>query len=183
MVGLMLGAGPTSTAAVRRAGSSPVPIVNRANTTVTAQGGGVYRIAKTGGADGAFDASAVSAVGLPGDFTLKMVLSTPNDSQLGWLGVNSDPLTDNDYISGDFGVLLSTGEWYIYESGGNPASFTDNATAVWIARRGTTLTYRQGATFAGAAISRTVPDVPGTLYFDSSIQDTTAVVDVTLTIP
>jgi hypothetical protein len=159
-------------------GPAAIPIVNRINTTVTPLEDGVYRVQKTGGTDGPFDGSAVSSEGLSGDFVLKMFLSTPNDSQLGWLGVNSDPLTNDDYTSGDYGLLLSGGVWYVYESGGAPDSFVSTGEPIWIKRVANTLSYGQGATLETATFLARTVFTSATLYFDSSIQDQTAVIDV-----
>lgn len=156
-----------------------LPIVNQVNTTVTNQGGGVYRIAKTGGTLDVYDASAVSAVGASGDFTLK-IDKTATINQVGILGMNSDPLTADTWQSVDYGLLWSSGSWYVYESATNPATFADNGETAWIRRVGTTLSYLLGNVLETAVVQRTVNGATGTLYFDSSIQDTTVLIDVSL---
>jgi hypothetical protein len=143
-------------------------IVNNANTTVTYQGGGAYWVEKTSGA-AAYDAGAVSNVGVAGDFVLRLLpIANTTDSMA---GVNSDPLTDNTLSSIDFGfAFVGTTSASIYESGGFISTGNALSTYYWIWRTGTTLGYGTGAdlTTAQASPFRTTIS-SATLYFDSAL--------------
>lgn len=146
-------------------------IANNNNTTVTYRGGSVYEIEKTSGAN-AYNAGAVSSVGMTGDFVLRLrPLIYTNDSL--W-GVNADPLTNDDYASIDRAFDINSMTLAsAYESGGQVVSAFTIATYLWIWRTGTTLGYGTGAdlTTAQASPLRTVTD-SNTLYFDSALFQT-----------
>lgn len=155
---------------------SPADVVNNANTTVTPLGGGEYTIEKTAGTDGAYDASAVSTTSFSGDFLLRARLLTEGaNSNLTMVGMNSDPLADNNYASIDYAWAWAHGSdtWWIYQGGTMILQFLAPATYVWIWRQGTSLKMGRGATLADAAAS---PDQSltssATLYFDSSLWST-----------
>lgn len=161
-----------------------VVISNHANTTVTSLGGGVYRVEKTGGGAGAPDASAVSSVGLTGDFVLRIQMLQTNKEMS--VGINDDPLTDN---------LASSinRAWYFNASaacaprendiGAGPAAAYTTAQYRFIRRVGTTITYLVGATadVSVATLVATGTAQAGTVYFDSTLTDLNGKVDVLLT--
>ena len=156
-------------------------IVNNTNTTITHLGSGVYNVEKTSGATATYNAGAVSSTGATGDFVLR-IKGTPGVS--GWgqaVGVNSDPLTDDDYASIDntFVYIPNTDQLSIMESGTNVVTGLANSTYAWIWRIGGTLGYGRGATLGAAQASpdRTVAS-SGTLYFDSSLPLTADKVEV-----
>jgi hypothetical protein len=158
------------TLALKPAAAAPantVAISNNANTAVVHAGSGVYWIEKTAGS-AAYDASAVSAIVLGFDFTLRLKpLVYVNDALL---GVNSDPLTNNDYASIDFAFDIgSLTAASIYESGGQVVSGSSISTYWWIWRTGTTLGYGTGADLATARASplRTTTS-SANLAFDSA---------------
>jgi hypothetical protein len=147
-------------------------IVNHNNTQVLASGGGVFTVEKISGAVDTRDAGAVSQIGLTGDFVLRLKHLSTIDN-LAWnAGMNSDPLTDDDYASIDFSWFYtpSSALWTVGESGAFPTANFADATYAWIWRVGTTLGYGRGADLATAQASpdRTVT-TSATLYFDSSI--------------
>jgi hypothetical protein len=64
---------PTSSCAPAAvAALSTAVIVNNANTSVVDLGSGVYTVEKTGGSTASYDASAVSTVGMAGNFVLRI---------------------------------------------------------------------------------------------------------------
>jgi hypothetical protein len=147
-------------------------IVNHNNTQVLASGGGVFTIEKISGAVDTRDAGAVSSAGIAGDFALRLKHLSTIDN-LAWnAGMNSDPLTDDDYASIDFSWFYTPSStlWTVGESGAFPTGNFADATYAWIWRSGTTLGYGRGADLATAQASpdRTVTS-SATLYFDSSI--------------
>lgn len=159
-------------------------IANHANTTVAAQGGGVYRVTKTGGVNGSADASAVSATAMPGDFTIRIqTLQTNKD--IGF-GVNADPLTDDSYTSIDRMLLFTAGAAVVvYENGSSvvaPASYVTSQ--YWFIRRtGSAIEIRVG-TSTDIALSSLVANftsLSGTLYFDSSLLGSSGAADVLIT--
>lgn len=137
-------------------------IANRANTTVT--GTGPQTIQKTGGANSTYDSSAVSSVGIAGNFVLQLSDGGygANGSAVG--GMNADPLT-NDSFSGIDYFWLSVGTGWQLQGGGGilPGAYA------WIWRVGTALGMGRGATLATA---QAAPDFTttdsNTLFFDSS---------------
>lgn len=141
-------------------------IVNAANCTVTAGAGGTLVVAKTGGADGTFDASAVSDAGIDGPFVLWV---KPPASGLFYVGVSADPLAGIAPSSIERAVQINGAIWRASDSGfPKPASFPV-ATYVWMRRAGGVIDYLSGPTLAGAVVRRSIPD-PGTrLFFDSAI--------------
>ncbi|MES2337818.1 MAG: hypothetical protein V4537_06975 [Pseudomonadota bacterium] len=153
-----------------------VAIVNRANTIVTDLGGGRWRIAKAGGGDGAFDASAVSTAAIAGDFVLWASSSVPTIST--FVAVSADPTESNGYTTLDYAAQIYHDEIDIYERGTFRPPIVARDAAVWIARIGTTLTYRTGARFGSAVLRRTVTGVTAPLYFDSSLASANSVIDV-----
>ncbi len=157
---------------VEAAPSSSYAIVNNANTQVLHLGSGVYSVEKIS-ASGAYDADAVSTVGMAGDFVLRLKNISNGSPVNAWLaGVNSDPLTDSNFTSIDYAFLYNqtSGQWGIYENGGAVAVNLGNDTYAWIWRAGTTLGYGRGADLATA---KAAPDrtqtTSATLYFDCSI--------------
>lgn len=141
-------------------------ITNHANTTVG--GAGLFTVKKTGGVAATYDASAVSTT-LSGDFVLRLKSIT---SVGNWAaGMNSDPLTDDNFTSIDFAWLFDAGtaSWGVYESGGAIAAGLSGAYA-WIWRTGTSLGYGLGLTLAAAQASPTRTTVSSAaLAFDSSM--------------
>lgn len=156
-------------------------LVNSAATTVTSEGGGVFRIRKTGGDADSFDASAVSTIGYGGDFRLSAAsLSGTPDFHI---GMNSDPGADDGDLTLDYSVqVYGDGRGYLHENGKLVMSFQIDG-QVWMWRDGTTLKLGTGPDFqtaSTAGVVRTITGVTTTLYFDSSFKSATSDVRVTL---
>lgn len=160
-------------------------IVNNNNTLVTHIGDGVHIIQKTTGTAG-YDASAVSSVGLGGDFVLRIKITGTPTGNYG-AGMDNAPTGSDSYDAIDHEWFRNTGlaEWYVFENSAGPitAAFTD-ATYAWIWRTGTTIGYGRGATLATAqaAPDRTVTD-SATLFFDSTFFDVGERLEVKLVFP
>jgi lysophospholipase L1-like esterase len=162
---------PTPTAITSNAGTD---IVVTDNATL-----GLKIITKAAGTNG-FNADAVSAAGFSGDFTLKFYPGQHNKDVL--CGVSANPTADSSYNSIDYAVYFEPAGATIYESGTphDTDILYDYQRPFWIARRGTTLTYRQGFDFDAATVIRTVTSVSATLKFDSSLFQVGAVAKVSL---
>jgi hypothetical protein len=159
--------------------ADPVVIANNANTTVAALGDGGYSVEKTGGVNGAYDASAVSALGCAGDFILRIKNIATGEYMV---GMNTDPTTDNNYTSIDYWWAFYGGLYWQTNGGANGMA---SAPFAWIWRTGTNLYFGTGATFEDvlAAPNSVVADVVATLYFDSSLFATGAKFEAHLLIP
>jgi hypothetical protein len=156
-------------------------IANRANMTVAAQGSGVYRFTKTGGVV-AYDASAVSNEAFTGDFTIRInPLQTNANCDI---GPNSDPLTNDSYISLDRSIQFrNDAKVFFRENGGASlgSGVTLTTAQYWfINRTGTTVTAWMGASpdFALATLQYTFTALSGPLYFDSGCETGSAAFDV-----
>lgn len=148
-------------------------IANRANTTVAAQGAG-FRITKSGGVNGAFDASAVSAT-VAGDVLLR--LDPPaNTAHRAMLGLSLDPTVDNNFASINYAVQFFT-NWVIWESGVSFVAGGPATQPMWIVRTGDVLRYMSGAN-GPSLLHRTVAGVSAALGFDSSLFTAGGVFDV-----
>lgn len=153
-----------------------VAIVDAQSTTVTALGGGIYRVEKTGGAAGAFDASAVSAAAIAGDCVLRVRdLSAPNNLVFG-LSVN--PGENPGYDKIDHAVQFYLTDLYVYERGALIPPARQNAGTVWIVRSGNVLSYLVGDYPATAMLARKIIGVTAPLWFDSSIVRANGAIEV-----
>jgi hypothetical protein len=165
--------------------SGGIAIVNNANTAVDYLGNGTYRITKTAGAE-AWDASAVSAAAIPGDLVLR-IRAGQSDLDF-FLGVNSDPLTDNSYASLDRGIhFVRTTALSMYENGTillTPAVYS-TSDYVFIKRVGSAITVHKGLTtdIDDASLIYTFTSLAGDLYFDSSFSSVGAIAEVSFFAP
>ena len=151
-------------------------LVDAGKTSVTALGGGTYRIAKTG--INQLDASAVSATAMQGDFILR-AKSLVNNS-FSAVGMNSDPRSDHSYTSIDYGIGWQGGVPGILENGVHTQSFTANGD-LWMWRKGTTVYYGTGPDFQTASttgVVRTVTGATQALYFNSAFGTNNNTVEV-----
>lgn len=158
-----------------------VAVVNRANTGVSALGGGVYRITKTGGFDDSFDAAAVSTAGIAGDFVMR-AKRVGTTSRL-MIGVSADTDEDTGYMGLDYALEYTGGVLEIFERGNYRAYNTLVDDFVWIDRVGTMLRYLCGPKRKGATVMRTVTGVTAPLFFDSSLVTPGCAVDVRFDAP
>lgn len=158
---------------------SPAPTVN-ANVTVTAQGNDFYRIQKTGGVNGNYDAAAYGPQAFTGDFTIQIKVPAVGTGVM-FVAANSDPLTDNSYASLDYAYAYVTpNTWVIYSGGSQLFSGLSSAPLyAWIWRISGTLYMGRGNTLAQA---QAAPDYSvansNTMFLDSSGRDTNAYLDV-----
>jgi hypothetical protein len=153
-----------------------IAIVNRAYTNVTALGGGVHRIAKTGGFDGSFDAAAVSVAGIAGDFAMRARRVGASGRLM--IGVSANPDEDTGYMGLDYALEYTDGVLEIFERGNYRAYNNSVESFVWIERIGTTLNYKCGPLRKTSAVMRSVTNVSATLFFDSSLVTPGVAVDV-----
>jgi hypothetical protein len=137
----------------RRSGATTIAMTAGTNTSVADQGGGVYRVTKTGGGAG-WNVSAVSASSIAGDFVLKVVAVSGNDQIA---GVADVPGTTE--VSIDFGIYANVGT-YQKVVDGVIAGGTTGSLPTWIWRVGdTTAKCAAGATLAAAQAAYNPPGV------------------------
>jgi len=155
-------------------------IVNAANCAVAAGTGGAWLATKTGGSDGASDASAVSATGIAGDFVLRV---KPLGTGLCFAGVSAAPGAGIAEATIDRAFQIGGGLCRIVESGSfRPGSFP-LATYAWMRRSGGSLDYLTGPLLATAAVRRTVAVGTGPLFFDSTILAAGLAIEVKFDLP
>lgn len=162
--------------------SSALVITDVSGTTVTPQGSGVYRITKTGGVDGAFDASAITVAGFAADFVIR--IQALQTTKAGVFGISSNPAADNSYTSVARYIYfpvsgsLEAGEFGNSAFGEIPAYTT--ADRYFIRRTGTTTQLLKGATdsVGAASVIYTWANLAGTVYFDSSLSSSAGSFDV-----
>lgn len=158
-----------------------VAITARANTSVSAIGGGAYRITKTGGFDGSFDGAAASVTGIAGDFVMRAKRVGSADRLM--IGVTANPDEDTGYVGIDYSLEYTAGVLEIFERGEYRTANGLVDDFVWIERIGTTLRYLCGPRRRGATVMRIVADVSATLFFDSSLVTPGCAVDVRFDAP
>ncbi len=181
----ILNTGATFDAAMLPGTAVPVstPIVNGANVTVEVQPDG-YRLIKTGGNNVTWDADARGTRGFAGDFALG--IRPASNGKILMAGMSRTPGMSSGFQDLSYAFYFQVNGSLAYmesgSQGGLPGSYSANE-RFWMVRSGTTLSYYRGETFesavAGSAI-RTVQNVTGTLYFDSSLYQTGASVDVVM---
>lgn len=153
-------------------------ISNVSGTTVTAIGGSLYTIEKTGGVTATYDAAAVSASGFSGNFSLQMRQTVGNSGP--FIGVSANPTAANGAIIDRSWQLFSTGTlWRMFESGTLQGGSLAASAYAFIWRTGSTVGYGRGATLAAAqaAPDRTVTDT-SSLFLDCSLPNTSDKIEV-----
>lgn len=164
------------------AGAEP-PIVDNNNTTVTDQGNDFWRVTKTGGSDAVWgDAGAVGTQAITGDFLI--TAQVPSNTQAVLVGVNVDPLADDNFASVDRGMAPSSdGNFY----GVNDGAFTNYGGYVagffFLRRVGTTVTVLSHPTdnIGSATLKGTLTAYGSTCYLDIVLYTLGGYVDVRLT--
>jgi YD repeat-containing protein len=160
-------------------------IANGVNTVVSTSSDGLYRITKTGGTDGIWDADARSSTRTDGDFVLRLRPAQADRHMIG--GVATTPSASAYYTNPDYGLFFVPGGTVYYMEAGSyqpiGATFVagDN---FWLTRVGNTISYYKGATLEAAIAAgalRTRTGVTGTFHFDSSFHGAGAVMDVAFT--
>lgn len=161
--------------------SNGTMLINRQHTTLSPLGPGSWRLRKTGGIYGEFDASAES--NLPVSASTKISARSLSGAPNGFIAFSASPSVDNTYTSLDYGLqIFWDGAAYIYEDGVHLLNFPIDQ-KVWLWRDGSTVKYGTGADFATASttgLKRSVAGAPATLYFDSSFSSGTSDFEVTL---
>lgn len=146
-------------------------LVSGGNCTVTGDGDGMFTIAKTGGANGAWDASAISSTGFAGGAIAEIhaptggqiiagLATTPNASD-SWEDIPFSLYFENGgtVFAIEEGAFISLGAWA-------------NGDIFYVVQSvdGSSISYRKGST-----LIRSKPASTTTLYFDSSISELGAV--------
>lgn len=155
-------------------------IVAAANCAVEAATGGAWTIAKTGGAAGVGDASAVSVEAMAGDFVLRARLVAPGTA---YAGVSVNAAAAHDGASIDRAIQLSGAIGRVFETGVQRPPFFGVSGFVWLRRIGGTLEYGTGPDYAGLSVKRTVSGVTGPLRFDSSLLTQGVAIEVKFDVP
>lgn len=163
------------------AGIANLSFTNHANTTITDLGGAQWRIEKTGGTDGFFDAAAHSTAAFSGDFQIraKAVQTTAAFA----VGANTDPTTDTGFSGIDRALAFqANGTVDYYEGGvlvGSLGSYT-TSDYLFIRRVGSVVTFLKGPTIdvTDATLLHTGSPSTAAMYFDSSLSTLNGKVDV-----
>jgi lysophospholipase L1-like esterase len=140
---------------------------------------GMYRIEKISGGAG-FNASADAGLTeFNGDFRLRMVVKNePFDRVVGVR--KTDPTLDSNYTGIEY-AIYDRAVWEGLPPTPVGGSYEgDFRLPAWIMREGSTLTYRYGYDPDAATVMRTVSGVTDTLYFDTSLFNIGAIVDVSI---
>ncbi|HYD36733.1 MAG TPA: hypothetical protein VEA60_03915, partial [Allosphingosinicella sp.] len=165
-------------------GGGPLTITPGANTTVTQQPDGLYRVVKTTGAELGYDADAHSSVRADGDFVVQ--LRPLQEDKLVIAGVATTPTTDASQNDPDYAFYFNdNGRLYYRESGsvgyfGRAYSAGSN---YWLVRENGIVGYYVGSTLEAAKAAgalRSVADARA-FYFDSSIHSPGAGIDIAFT--
>jgi YD repeat-containing protein len=161
-------------------------VANGVNTAVTTTADGLYRVTKTGGSDGNWDADARSSTRTDGDFVLRLRPGQADKHVIG--GVATTPSASSYYTNPDYGLFFVPGGTVYYMEAGNYQPIAGVTFAAndnfWLVRTGGTISYYKGATIEAAVAAgaiRTRTGVSGTFHFDSSFHGAGAVMDVAFT--
>lgn len=147
-----------------------IGVTARTNTTVTSRGNGYYRIEKTGGSNNVYDADAVSASALAGDFVVEII--APAFAAFA-AGLSTNPTASAGASNLNCGYSLAPdGQLYRAESGAySVISVYEVGQSLWLRRRGAYIEYiRGGATPDHGEVVRVVK-LAAAVYFDCSIYD------------
>ena len=159
---------------------TPVVIANDANTTVAAQGSGVYRVTKTGGAGGSWDAGAIGQSAHAGYFVIRINPRQVNANMI--IGVHTTPALDQSFGLPRARFIKNDGSLDAYENGAATASNVSTYTAsdyLFIRRAGSTITLLKGATtsVSAATVIHTYNTSSASVTFDSSFNGAGAAAD------
>jgi hypothetical protein len=159
---------------------TPVVIANNSGTTVADQGGGVYRVTKTGGLDGTWDASAIGQSAHAGDFVVRV---NPRQANLNlMIGVSTNATASNSFDISLAVFIKNDGSLDAYEAAAPTATNVSTYTAsdyLFMRRVGSTITLLKGATtsVSAAAVIHTYTASSATVTFDSSFNNSSAAAD------
>jgi YD repeat-containing protein len=164
---------------------SPLAIAAGANTIVSHEPDGLYRITKTSGSAADWDADAHSLMKLEGDFVIRLRPGQSDKPVVG--GLATSPAANASYTNPEYGFyFVANGTVYFMESGAHSYLGTNYVAGdnFWIARVGSTINYYKGPTLEAAMAAGSLRTRAGSsepLYFDSSFHATGAVLDVGFT--
>jgi hypothetical protein len=152
-------------------GTSQFTLVNRNGMTIAGR-----TVTKTGGTNATWDGSVVSAESFTGGATMSFVPgSATGGNNAFYIGLNTDPLTDNSFSSIDYGIKIDefgNATWSDSSGSGSLGTWTANSTTFQITYTGTTIVYSRN----GVATHTTTGVAAGqTLFLDSSFYYSTAV--------
>jgi hypothetical protein len=152
-------------------GTSQFTLINRNGMTIAGR-----TVTKTGGTNATWDSSVISAESFTGGATMSFVPgSATGGNNAFYIGLNSDPLTDNSFSSIDYGIKIDefgNATWSDSSGSGSLGTWTANSTTFQITYTGTTVVYSRN----GVATHTTTGVSTGqTLSLDSSFYYSTAI--------
>jgi hypothetical protein len=152
------------------------PDTNGTSTLV----GGLYQCRKTAG--GVAFNNGYYGLLRTGDFQYKF----ENTSLNVMMGISTSPQLNSGYADMPYCIYRNGSSLTIYDNGSAGATIgtitgVPDTKIFWIDRTGTTVTFRQGLTYAGATTLRTTT-ISGTVGLDLSIGDAAGTADVTVVI-
>jgi hypothetical protein len=157
-------------------------VVADIGTTVAASplGASWYRTTKTGGTNGAWDADAVTSVAMTADFTI--IVKDAGGVGGFMMGCDVAPLTGSSYSTIDRAISWASGSTLQFlENGGavGSAGFTLSTDYIILQRVGSAIkVYRNTvASVSGATLLYTFTPSSSTMYFDSSLNPSSASFD------
>jgi hypothetical protein len=160
--------------------TAPTAVTNSANTTVAAaEDTGEYRITKTGGVNGNWDASAVTAAGFANDYLLRIQPKQTNKNMV--VGVSLNPTASVSYTGIDRGISFSSAGIAEVMTLGTPGASLGAYTTDqiwWMARTSGTLRIYRGADLATATLVTSLSALAGTAFLDTAFSDSAGAVDV-----
>lgn len=147
-----------------------VTLIDGGNTALSGPVDGRYVVTKIGGGPG-FNASAVSTAGIDGGAVAEVHAPSSGFGVLA--GLSPTPNVSDSYEDMPFAIYFEDGGVLFAFEAGAPTNIGTWAPGdiFWVAQGldGSSVTYRKGPTLAGSTVLRTIAAIPGTLYFDSSI--------------
>lgn len=141
-------------------------IVNAAHCSVQ-PADGAWLVTKTGGTAGQYDASAVSAESMAGDFVLR---ARTLNAGVAFIGVSPNPAAGHGFETIRWAVQLGGGLLRFHENGVYRSPGFGSNGFVWLRRQGTTLDCLVGPELAGAVVRRSFANVSESLHFASSLE-------------
>jgi hypothetical protein len=168
---LSLTNGMSLTGAAPAAVETPVVIANNTNTTVTDQGGGVYRITKSGGVGGVWDAGAIGQSAHAGDFVVRINPRQTNAHMM--IGVSTNAAADDNFVMFRAVFIKNDGTLDAYEGVSDTVGVSTYTASdyLFIRRVGSAITLLKGATtsVSAASVIHTFNTSSSTVTFDSSL--------------
>ncbi|MDF2385032.1 RHS repeat protein, partial [Nostoc ellipsosporum NOK] len=161
-------------------GTASLPVINGANTTVTAAGNDGFLISKTGGTD-TYDALAYSSQSIAGDFVLRLKPSQNN--RYFFIGV-SQQQTTNSWTDIDCAVEFVHNGYLYYGQNGGYGTLGQTYGAgetFWMVRSGSTVNVYRGTDLSSAVAAgalKSFAGVSGSLYLKAPVYGVAAECEV-----